>query len=180
MALPATIHRLAIDLSDIDRGRYARLEASVARHPSETAERLVLRVLAYALCFDEELTFTKGIAAGDEPDLWSREPDGRVRTWIEVGLPDPERLRKASRHAGQVLLLAGGGGRRRWLEQHQAKLAPIANLTVLTVDPALVERLAGALARVVEWSVTLSGGVLYLTANGETVESPVTLVQGER
>ena len=180
MALPATIHRIAIDLSDIDRGRYARLEATVARHPSETAERLILRVLAYALCYDEEMTFTKGIAAGDEPDLWTRDPDGRVREWVEVGLPDSERLRKASRHAGHLVLLAGGSGFRRWLEQHQAKLALIANLTIITVDANLIEQLTGALARVVEWSVTITGGVLYLTSGGDTLESPVTIVQGER
>jgi uncharacterized protein YaeQ len=180
MALPATIHRLAIDLADIDRGCYARLEATVARHPSETAERLVLRVLAYALCFDEELTFTKGIAAGDEPDLWIKGPDGRVREWVEVGLPDPERLRKASRHAERVVLVAGGGGLQRWLNQHQPKLAVLANLTVLTLDPALVDRLGETLERVVNWSVTVSGGVLYLTLGGETLVSPVTMVQGTR
>jgi len=180
MALPASIHRVAVDIADIDRGRYARLEASVARHPSETAERLILRVLAYALCYTEELAFTKGIAAGDEPDLWAREPDGRVREWVEVGLPDFERLRKASRHAEQVTLLAGGGGQRRWLEQNLPKLAAITNLTILTLDPALVGALAASLERVVAWSATITGGVLYLTRGSETLESPVTVVQGAR
>jgi uncharacterized protein YaeQ len=180
MALPSTIHRLAVDLSDIDRGCYARLETTVARHPSETAVRLVLRVLAYALCFDEELVFTKGVAAGDEPDLWIKGPDGRVQEWVEVGLPDPERLRKASRHAERVILVAGGGGLQRWLNQHQPKLAVLTNLTVLTLDPALVDRLGETLERVVEWSVTVSGGVLYLTLGGETLVSPITIVQGTR
>ena len=71
MALPSSIHRVAIDLADIDCGRYTRLEATVARHPSETAERLILRVLAYALCYEEGLVFTKGISAGNEPALWA-------------------------------------------------------------------------------------------------------------
>jgi len=180
MALPSIIHRVAIDLSDIDRGRYARLEATVARHPSETAERLVLRMLAYALCYEEDLVFTKGISAGDEPDLWVKRPDGRVREWVEVGLPAPERLRKTSRHAERVVLVAGGGGLPRWLNQHQPKLVSVTNLTVLTLDPALVNRLAGTLERVVEWSVTVTEGVLYLASGGETLESPVTIVQGIR
>jgi uncharacterized protein YaeQ len=131
MALPASIHRVDIDLSDIDCGRNSRLEVTVARHPSETAERLVLRLLAYALCYEEGLVFTRGISAGNEPDLWVKRPDGRVQTWVEVGLPDPERLRKSSRHAERVILVGGGGGLQRWLNQHQAKLASITNLTVL-------------------------------------------------
>ena len=180
MALPSTIHRVAIDLSDLDCGRYTRIEATVARHPSETAERLVLRVLAYALCYDEDLVFTKGISAGDEPDLWVKRPDGRVQEWIEVGLPDPERLRKTSRHAERVILIAGGGGLQRWLKQHQPKLTSITNLTILTLDPALINRLAESLERVVEWSITVTENVLYLTRSGETLESPVTIVQGVR
>jgi len=180
MALPSTIHRIAIDLSDIDCGRYTRLEATVARHPSETAERLILRVLAYALCFEENLVFTKGISAGNEPDLWAKRPDGRVQEWVEVGLPDPERLRKVCRHAERVVLVAGGSGLQRWLHQHQPTLASITNLTVLTLDPALINRLAETLERVVEWSATITEGVLYLTRGGETLESPVTIVQGVR
>lgn len=180
MALPATVYRAAIDLSDLDRACYARLETTVARHPSETAERLVARLLAYALCYDEELTFTKGIAAGDEPDLWAKEPDGRVREWIEVGLPDPDRLRKASRHAGRVVLVASGSGMSRWLEQHQAKLAPLANLTILALDQAVVARLAAGLERVIDWSLTVTEGTLYLTCGGESLEAPLTVLQGAR
>ena len=180
MALPATIYRVAIELADLDRGCFARLEATVARHPSETAERLVLRLLAYALCYNEGLSFTKGIAAGDEPDLWVREADGRVREWVEVGLPDPERLRKASRHAARVVLVAGGGGLRRWLEQHGAKLATLSNLTILAPDPALVAPLAAALERVVDWSLTVTEGVLYLGCAGVTREAPLQVLQGAR
>jgi uncharacterized protein YaeQ len=180
MALPSMIYRVIIDLADLDRGSYLRLEATVARHPSETAERLVLRLLAYALCYEESLVFTKGISAGNEPDLWVKLPDGRVRQWVEVGLPDPERLRKTSRHAEQVVLVAGGYGLQRWLGQHQPKLASIMNLTILTLDPALINRLAASLERVVEWSVTVTEGVLYLSRGGETLESPLAIVQGDR
>lgn len=180
MALPATIHRAVVELSDLDRNCYARLENTVARHPSETAERLVARILAYALCYSEELVFTKGIAAGDEPDLWAKDPDGRVRDWIEVGLPDPERLRKASRHAERVILVASGNGVPRWLDQHRAKLVPIDNLTILVPDPAFLSHLAAGVARVVNWSLTVTEGVLYLTTGGATSEAPLHIEQGAR
>ncbi|MCP3176491.1 YaeQ family protein [Desulfuromonas sp. KJ2020] len=180
MALPATIYRVVIDLADLDRGCYARLETTAARHPSETAERLVTRLLAYALCYHEELGFTKGICAGDEPDLWSREADGRVLEWIEVGLPDADRLRKASRHAGRVVLVASGSGLRRWLEQHQAKLASVPNLTILALDAEFIGRLAASLERAINWSLTVTEGTLYLTRGGETLEAPLHLIQGER
>lgn len=180
MALPATIHRATIELSDVDRSLYQRLEATVARHPSETAERMVARLLAYALCYSEDLSFTRGICAGDEPDLWSKEPDGRVREWIEVGLPDPDRLRKAGRHAGRVILVASGGGLNRWLEQNRAKLEGIPNLTVLALEPFFVAKISERLQRVIDWSLTITEGMLYLTLGGETKESPLRTIQGER
>ena len=92
MALPSAIHKVNIQLADIDRGVYETLQSTVARHPSETEERLVARLLAYALFFEPELVFTKGISAVDEPDLWSKGPDGRVLLWVEVGLPEADRI----------------------------------------------------------------------------------------
>lgn len=180
MALSATIYRAAIQLSDIDRALYEHLEVTVARHPSETAERLVARLFAYALCYGEALSFTRGVAAGNEPDLWAREPDGRVREWIEVGLPDPDRLRKASRHAGRVILVASGSGLRRWLEQHLPKLELIDNLTILALDPVFVGRVAERLQRVIDWSLTVSGGMIYLAIGSETLECPLQVIRGER
>lgn len=178
MAQPSTVYRAAIQLSHVDRGVYESLSFSVARHPSETAERLVLRLLACALCHQPELVFTKGVGAGDEPDLWVKEPDGRVALWVEVGTPEPERLVKAARHAGRVVLLAGAPQRFRWDAQHLAKLAAVPNLTVLGLDFALVRQLAAGLERSVSWEVTVSGGTLYVTAGGDTVEAPVELLAG--
>jgi uncharacterized protein YaeQ len=180
MALPATIYRATIELSDLDRSLFQRLETTLARHPSETEERLITRLFAYALCYHEGLSFTKGIAAGDEPDLWSKEPDGRVQHWIEVGLPDPDRLRKASRHAGRVTLVASGNGLSRWLDQHLTKLQQIHNLTILSLDPPFVSQIAATLQRGISWSLTITEGVIYLTMGNETLESPLQILKGER
>lgn len=178
MALTPTIYRVSLDLSHVDRDIYAKLTATVARHPSETAERLVLRLLAYGLCYEEGLVFTRGISAGDEPDLWSKEPDGRVDLWLEVGLPEPERLLKMARHARRVVLLAAGAQRWRWESSHLAKCSALPNLTVFGLDAGFVQQLAGRLERAVVWSLTISDGVLYLTDNDLSLETPVEVLAG--
>jgi len=179
MALPSTIYRATIHLSHVDRGIYETLQATLARHPSETAERLVLRLLAYAVCSGPELAFTRGIGAGDEPDLWVKGPDDRVALWVEVGTPEPERLLKAARHAGRVVLLASGPNRHRWDEQHLSRLAGIPNLTVIGLDFALVRHLADGLERSIVWDVTVTGGALYVTTAGETLDAPLEPLAGQ-
>jgi uncharacterized protein YaeQ len=166
MALPATIYRATIQLAHVDRNIYATLPATVARHPSETAERLVARILAYALWYEPDLVFTKGISAGDEPDLWCLGPDNRVALWLEVGLPDPDRLVKVSRHTHQTALLACGHALPRWQAQHLARLATVANLTVLAVDQEFLDRLVDSLGRTVSWGVTVTEGTIYLEVAG--------------
>jgi uncharacterized protein YaeQ len=182
MALPATIYRATIELADIDRGLYEKLETTVARHPSETSERLIARLFAYALCYSDDLSFTKGIAAADEPDLWTKEPDGRVRAWIEVGLPDFDRLRKVSRHAEAVILVASGSARAFWSWQEQIlpKLAVIDNLTILALEPDFIAQIVALLQRAIQWSLTITEGSIYLTIGQETIESNLLILQGER
>jgi uncharacterized protein YaeQ len=178
MALPSTIYRAAVQLSNIDNDLYLPLQVTIAQHPSETAERLVSRLLAYALFFEPELVFTKGVGAGDEPDLWVIGADGRVLTWIEVGLPDPERLIKAGRHCQQVVLLACGVNMPRWLEQQRKKLAGISNLTVYSLDQKFLAQVAERLQRTISWSLTITEGQLYLGVGGETLESSLSFQSG--
>jgi uncharacterized protein YaeQ len=176
MAQPSTIYRANIQLSDIDRNLYESLQITVARHPSETEERLLGRILAYALFFEPELAFTKGVGAGDEPDLWLKGPDGRVRHWIEVGLPDGERLLKASRHSEQVTLCAFGSALQVWQKQQLPKLAGVSNLKVISLEADFLKKLSERLQRSISWSLTITEGTLYLTIDSETLESAVTTV----
>lgn len=180
MALPSTIYKANIEVADVDRGVYGTVQTAVARHPSETEERLVLRLLASALFFDPEIAFTKGICAGDEPDLWLKGPDGRVLLWVEVGLPEAERLLKACRHAGKTVLLAGGRSLWNWEQQHLPKLAGVGNLAVVALDQEVVNQLVARLARSISWSVTISEQTLYLNVGTETLETPVRMLAGER
>ena len=104
MALTATIYTFDIDLSDVDRGCYETLELRVAQQPSETLEYMLSRVLAYCLEYTEGIAFTQGVAAGDEPAIWVRDLTGRMIAWIDVGMPDAERLHRASKQAGRVAI----------------------------------------------------------------------------
>lgn len=180
MALPSTIYRASVQLSDLDRQVYEQLQTTIAKHPSETEERLVARLLAYALCYQEELVFTKGVGSGDEPDLWAKGADGRVRLWIEVGLPDPDRLAKSCRHVERAILLLFGAPqtRGRWQTQHLQKLAGIANLTVVGVDSAFLGQLVENLQRVINWSLTVTEGALYLTVGDRSLEATLEHLSG--
>ncbi|KAB0672137.1 YaeQ family protein [Oryzomonas sagensis] len=180
MALPSKVYKASLQLSDIDHGVYETLLATVAQHPSETEERLVARLLAYAIFHEPELTFTKGISATDEPDLWVKRGDDRVRLWVEVGLPEPDRIIKASRHSERVALLACGRQLATWDQQQLPKLEKVANLIVISIDPAIIARLAAQLERSITWSVTITEGTLYLTCGEETLESPIQVKMGSR
>lgn len=178
MALPSTIYRANLHLSDIDRCVYETVQTTVARHPSETEERLVARLLAMAIFYEPELAFTKGISATDEPDIWVIGPDGRTLLWVEVGLPESDRIIKASRHAERVVLLACGKALSSWEQQHLPKLGSVKNLTIVSVDPAFINTLASNLERVINWSITLTEGTMYLTTGDVTHTTAIQIKVG--
>jgi uncharacterized protein YaeQ len=178
MALPSTVYRASVQLSDLDRQVYEQLQTTLAKHPSETEERLMARLLAYALCYEEELVFTKGVGSGDEPDIWSKGADGRVRLWIEVGLPDPERMAKSCRHVERAVLFACGPTQSRWLTQHLPKLSSVKNLTVIGIDYDFLGKLVGNLQRAITWSLTVTEGALYLTVGDQTLETTLQQLSG--
>lgn len=178
MARPSTIYRTSIQFSDIDRGVYESLQTTVAQHPSETEERLVARLLALAIFYEPELAFTKGLCATDEPDIWVKGPDGRAELWVEVGIPDSDRIIKASRHADRVALLACGKALSNWNQQHLPKLEKLTNLTVASVDQAFIATLAAQLERSITWSITITEGTLYLAIGDVTYETAIQIKMG--
>jgi uncharacterized protein YaeQ len=139
----------------------------------------VARLLAYAIFHEPELAFTKGISATDEPDLWVMGGDGRVRLWVEVGLPEADRIIKASRHTERVGLLACGRTLAVWEQQHLPKLEKLANLTVVSFDQAFIGRVASLLERSITWSVTITEGTFYLTIGEETLEAAIRVKIGK-
>ncbi len=173
MAQRSTIHRINLEIADTDRQVYESVQMSIARADSETPQRMVARLLAFCLYWDPDLTFTGGVGAGDEPDLWIREPDGRVKTWIEVGLPDPKRLVKAARHCERVILLAYGRRIPEWQRDHLPALKE-AKVEMAVLEHSFQERLVAGLDRTVNWQLTISGGTVYLTDGRIQHEGTIT------
>lgn len=135
MALKATIYKAELNIADMDRHYYRDHALTLACHPSETLERLMVRLLAYCLFADEALGFCKGLSADDEPDLWQKDLTGAITRWIEVGLPDERRLRRACGRAQEVIVLAyGGRATDLWWQQNAAALARNNNLRVLAIS----------------------------------------------
>jgi uncharacterized protein YaeQ len=143
MAVGATTFKVELSISDMDRHYYATHTLTLARHPSETNERLMVRLLAFALHADERLLFGKGLSSDDEPDLWRKDRTGEIDEWIEVGQPDEQRIRKAcgrSRHV--VVVNYGGRAADIWWEKNKAALARSRNLTVVDIPAPSVSALA--------------------------------------
>jgi uncharacterized protein YaeQ len=179
VAAGATVHAVEVELADVDRHVYETLALRVARHPSETAESVVARVLAYALEYAEGIAFGPGLAEPDAPALAVRDLTGGLRAWIDVGAPDAERLHRASKAAPRVAVythkdpgpwLRGLAGARI----HRADA-----LELYALDRELVGALAERLEKRVAWGVSVTEGHLYVTAGGRTFEGAVTRLARE-
>jgi uncharacterized protein YaeQ len=174
MALPSTIYSFEVDLADADRGVYETLSLRLAQHPSESVERLLTRLLAYGLEYEEGIAFSKGgVSDGDEPAISVKDPAGRYRAWIEVGLPEANRLHRAAKQSERVavyLLKQPANALRQLAGQtlHRA-----AEIPFYTLDPALVAGLAAVLDRRMKLSLAVSGRQLYLTVGSRSFDGAV-------
>ncbi len=180
MALPAALYDLDIALAHVDAGVDRRLSVKVARHPSESLERLWLRVLAYCWLWREGISFGPGLCEPDEPDVLARDLTGEVVLWVRVGRPDPERLqRDADRHArARVAALFESPQRLEAFAAaaSEAGLARLDQVELAAVDPAFLRRLCEIDERRCRFSLTIVGDHLYLDRGGTTIEGP--LVRG--
>lgn len=171
MAIKATIFKCELVISDLGRQYYATHNLTIARHPSETDERMMLRVLMFAVHAHEHLEMTKGISTDDEPDLWQKSLSGDIEHWIELGQPDERRLRQASGRSRQVTLLTyGGNAPSVWWQQNQTKLAVINNLNIWTISEAQSTGLAGIAERNMRIQATLDADHIWLTAGEASLD----------
>jgi uncharacterized protein YaeQ len=163
MALKATIYKADLDVSDMDRNYYAHHPLTIAQHPSETAERVMVRLLAFAWFAHERLAFGRGLSAEDEPDLWRKSLTGEIELWVDLGQPDEARLRKACGRADAVALI-GYSGRpfSQWWEKHSKALQRCDNLSVLDFSAGVTTGLSAALERHMRLQCLLQDGELQL------------------
>jgi uncharacterized protein YaeQ len=169
VALKATIFKAELQVSDLDRGHFATHALTIARHPSETDERMMVRLVAFALNAHDALEFGRGLSAEDEPDLVQRDLTGAIELWIDVGLPDERDLRKASGRARAVKVYTyGGRGAALWWDQNREALARVANLTVVEIPEEAVQALGAMAARNMRLDCTIQEGQLYFSGNATT------------
>lgn len=174
MAPSATVFHFKIELSDVDRGVYQQLDLRVARHPSENMRYLLTRVLAFCLCHEEGIAFSKaGLSSPDEPALTVRDLQGNLRAWIEVGTPSAERLHKASKAAPQVMVFTHNDPELLKRSARATAIHKVEAIVVRALDPTFLDALAAATERTSGWQVVHTEGQLYVTIDGTSVAGAV-------
>jgi uncharacterized protein YaeQ len=177
MALKATIFKADLQIADMDRRYYGDHSLTIARHPSETDERMMVRLLAFALHAHEALSFGRGLSTDDEPDLWQKDLTGSIEIWIDVGLPDEKRIRRACGRARQVFVYSyGGRGAELWWDQVSAKLGQAKNLSVIGLPAVSTQALAKLALRNMQLQFTIQEGQVWISDKDQVIElGPVTL-----
>jgi uncharacterized protein YaeQ len=178
MASNATIFKVALQIADMDRHYYQDHALTLARHPSETDERMMVRLLAFVRHAHADLVFGRGLSSEDEPDLWLKDLTGAIELWIDVGQRDEKDIRRACGRARQVVIYNyGGRGADLWWEQNREKLERCANLTVLNVPLAASRALAKLAQRSMQLQCTLQEGQIWMGDQDSTVQIELVSVK---
>ena len=183
MALKATIYKAQLQIADMDRSLYADHAVTIARHPSETDERMMVRLLAFALNVapgdaDGQLEFAKDLWDVDEAALWHKDYTGAIRHWIDVGQPDDKRLLRAASRAERVTALSFASSTPVWWKGLQNKLGRAGNLQVWQVEASQSQALAKLAERTMQLQVTVQDGTVWMASAGESVEITLQRLNG--
>jgi len=161
MALKPTIYKFRIALTDLNRDYYDALNLTVALHPSETNERMMARIMAFCLNAHPDLQFTKGISTTAEPDIWQQNLEGRSEVWIELGEPDVDRVKKATRIADVVKIYTYQTRSDIWWQQNQGKLGYL-SVEIVRFDPEAIDHISQSPSRTADLSVMITGHSLFI------------------
>jgi len=173
MALKSTIYKAELQIADMDRHYYADHALTIACHPSETNDRMMVRIAAFALFASERLEFCKGLSDADEPDLWRKDYTGAIETWIEVGQPDERRIARASGRSEEVIVIAYGGRTSDiWWQGVRSKVERLRNVTVWSLGEGVAAALAGLTERTMRLQCTVQDGAAWI---GNGSDEPVAV-----
>lgn len=177
MAIKATIFKADLQIADMERHYYADHALTIARHPSETDERMMVRILAFALHANTALSFGRGLSAEDEPDLWQKDLTGAIDFWIEVGQPDEKRILKACGRAKQVVIYSYGSTSNVWWNQISGKLTRCRNLLVMQLPVQASMALVGLAERTMRLQCTVQDGQIWFSGGMQSVPLELTILR---
>ncbi len=177
MALKATIFKADLQISDMDRHYYQEHVLTIARHPSETDERMMVRLFAFARHASERLAFTKGLFDIEEPDLWDKDLTGAIDLWIEVGQPDEKRIMKACGRAKQVIVYSYSSTSHIWWNQLSNRVERAKNLTVINIPSDASFALSQLAERNMKLQCTIQDGQTWMNAGDKTVQIDLTTLK---
>lgn len=171
MSPKSTVYKVELQVSDMDRNYYQAHSLTLALHPSETLERMMVRLLAFGLNAHPALAFGRGLSTEDEPDLWRKGDTGEIEQWIEVGQPDEQRVRRACGRAQQVMIYNyGGRGAQVWWDKTATSLQRNRNLTVIDVPAAAGQEMAALAERGMRLQCMIQDGQTQLMNDAVTVD----------
>lgn len=178
MALKATIYKATVNVADLDRNQFLDATLTLARHPSETQERMMLRLLAWIKFANERLQFTRGLSAEDEPEAWLRNDHLGIDLWIELGLPEERRIKKACSQSKEVALFTyNSRAAQVWWQQNQSKLAGFSNLSIWYLDDEQLAQLSAFASRTMALQATIQDGAIWLSDAENNMEIHLTTWQ---
>lgn len=164
MALKPTLYKVELQLVDTDRDIYDSCKLTLAQHPSETQERMMIRLMVYALNYHADLQFTKGLSSQDEPDLWQVSPSLEVEHWLEVGQASADRMRKGISRAPKVSLYAYGSETDIWWQKVEDQFSALPHIEVWKFDHRESQQLSNLVERKMQLTVSIAEGGIYLNA----------------
>jgi len=171
MAIKSTIFKADIQITDMDRHYYEEHQLTIARHPSENDERMMVRLLAFALNAGELMQFSKGLSAENEPDIWQKSFSDEIEVWIDLGQPDEKRIRKACGRSRQVMIYTyQGSSAAVWWEQSRSKLERFDNLSVFNLADESVKAIGQMAERSMRLQCTIADGQLWFGDGDDAIE----------
>ncbi len=170
MAIKATIYKVKLEISDCDRNYFHSHDLTISCHPSETEQRMMIRLLAFSLFASDSLGFTKGLCADDEPELWDKNLSGEIEQWISLGQIGEKQLRKSLGRSKQVVIFTYSGQKSStWWKKNQSQYSRLKNLQIINIKSADVEAMQTFVSRNMNLQVTIQEGIIWLSDSSQTI-----------